>query len=170
MRVRYVVLLVVAVLASANATSFATQSKINSPSLLTTQHGVSALRFLRIHYTEEEDDNEARGIATVVEQAKAMLSSSKISQKTLERWVRNNKSPSNALIRLKLDKAGNKLFENPQFQAWAIYMTMLNKQNPEAAMISTLMTRYSDDVLSQMIIAAEKQGSRLWHGVCNNFL
>ncbi|KAE8962703.1 hypothetical protein PF005_g26022 [Phytophthora fragariae] len=34
-------------------------------------------------------------------------------------------------------------------------MTMANKQNPEAAMISTLATRYSDDVLSQMIIAAK---------------
>ncbi|KAG6611972.1 putative secreted RxLR effector protein [Phytophthora cinnamomi] len=163
MRVHCVVLLLVAAafLAGATATSASTQAKINFATLdqshTAAQFDISAQRFLRVHYTERaEDENEERGFTTAVEKTKALLGSSTFSEKTLARWVKNNKSPKNALIRLKLDKAGDKLFENSQFETWATYMTMLNKQDPDAAMISALSTRYSDDVLSQMLIAAEK--------------
>ncbi|KAE9338124.1 hypothetical protein PR003_g11662 [Phytophthora rubi] len=152
MRVHYAVLLIAAAfLASANAASVTTPTFDRS--LTAAQRDVTAQRFLRIHYTEE--GGEERGIATAVEKTKSLLTPSKISQKTLERWVKNKKSPKNALTRLNLDNVEDKLLTSPQFKTWATFMTMANKQNPEAAMISTLATRYSDDVLSQMIIAAK---------------
>ncbi|EGZ07987.1 hypothetical protein PHYSODRAFT_288783 [Phytophthora sojae] len=155
MRVHHVVLLVAAaILATTNAALTLPQFMINSPKLTGSLLTAQQQRFLRTPYTED-DSIEERGISTVVEKTKALLSSSKVSEQTLERWVRNDKSPKKALIRLKLDKAGDKLLEKPQFETWAKYMTMLNKENPEAAMISTLRTRYSDDVLSQMTITAE---------------
>ncbi|KAG6612043.1 Avirulence (Avh) protein [Phytophthora cinnamomi] len=48
------------------------------------------------------------------------------------------------------------MLENPKFKTWAAFMSATNKQNLDAAMISALSTRYSDDVLSQMIIAAKQ--------------
>ncbi|KAG6955847.1 hypothetical protein JG688_00011699, partial [Phytophthora aleatoria] len=84
------------------------------------------------------------------------LVSPKITDKTLQRWAANNKSPKHALARLELDKAGTKLFEKAKFVDWVAFMTKRNPNNAGEAMMSTLMTRYSDDVLSTMIIAAKQ--------------
>ncbi|GMF33547.1 unnamed protein product [Phytophthora fragariaefolia] len=150
-------LIATALLATANAApEFNINSPAFNPSLIAAHHDVSAQRLLRVHYTGEAKNNEERGISTFVEKAKSILSSSKISEKTLERWVRNKKSPGKALIRLKLHKTGGKLFENPQFNTWVAIVKRTNPHNPEAAMMSALMGRYSDDVLSQAIIAAKK--------------
>ncbi|GMF50775.1 unnamed protein product [Phytophthora fragariaefolia] len=158
MRGHHIVLLIAtSLLASANAApEFNINSPAFNPSLTAAHQDVSAQRLLRVHYTGEAKNNEERGISTFVEKAKSVLSSSKISEKTLERWVRNKKSPGDALIRLKLHKTGGKLFENPQFNTWVTIVKRTNPHNPEAAMISALMGRYSDDVLSQAIIAAKK--------------
>ncbi|EGZ07988.1 hypothetical protein PHYSODRAFT_288784 [Phytophthora sojae] len=150
MRVQYAVLLIAAVfLASVDAASVATPRLDRS--LAAAQRDVTARRFLRI-----QEGGEERGIATTVEKAKSLFTSSKISQKTLERWVKNNKSPAKVLTRLQLDDARLMLFQNPKFKTWFTNMTMLNKQNPEVAMATFLTARYSDDLLSQMIITAKK--------------
>ncbi|KAF1779797.1 hypothetical protein GQ600_20645 [Phytophthora cactorum] len=61
-------------------------------------------RFLRKQHSVDAT-NEERGILTALEKAKTLVSP-KITDKTLQRWAANNKSPKHALTRLELDKAG----------------------------------------------------------------
>ncbi|GMF10735.1 unnamed protein product [Phytophthora lilii] len=110
-------------------------------------NGNSVRRVLRDRSSQDEE----RGVNSVIEKAKSLFGSSKITTTALRRWVQKNKSPNYALKQLRLDKAGEKLFENPQFQTWATYMTMLNSKDPEAAMLSVLTTQYEDKTLTQMI-------------------
>lgn len=112
---------------------------------------IHAQRVLR----DRRSVDEERGLPTVIEKTKTLFST-KVTDKTLQRWAANKKSPQHALIRLDLDNAGKDLFTKAKFADWVSFMTKRNPQNAEAAMLSALMTRYSDDVLSGMLIAAKK--------------
>ncbi|OWZ24719.1 Avirulence (Avh) protein [Phytophthora megakarya] len=106
-------------------------------------------RFLRKHNIA---DDEERGIG---EKLKGLIPT-KGSEKTLQRWADNNKAPKDALNRLNLGNAGTKLFEKSKFGKWVDYMKKVDEKNPEGPMLAILMTKYSDDTLSKMIIAAKK--------------
>ncbi|EGZ07975.1 hypothetical protein PHYSODRAFT_288779 [Phytophthora sojae] len=147
MRLQFVVLLVASVV-------IATTDATSGSSFATIRDDTPAERSLRISGISASD--EERGGPVALEKVKTQLPTSTITEKTLARWAQNNKFPKKALIRLNLYSAGDKFFKKPEFEKWVTYMTLLHKQNAEAAVISTLMTRYPDDALSQMLIAAKK--------------
>ncbi|GMF10736.1 unnamed protein product [Phytophthora lilii] len=82
----------------------------------------------------------------------------KLQTEQMRVWASNERSADYVFITFQSGrgKTGEKLFTDPKFYDWAKYVGMINKQNPEAAMISTLMSHYSDDALSTMMIAAKR--------------
>ncbi|ETI54256.1 hypothetical protein L917_02670 [Phytophthora nicotianae] len=154
------VLVVVALVANAQATASKNHPKVlrlNSATDRSIIANIPVQRFLRKHHSVDTI-NEERGIVTVLEKAKTLVST-KVTDKTLQRWAANNKAPKHALLRLKLDDAGTELFKKAKFGEWVTFMTKRYPENAHAAMISALRTRYSDDVLSKMIIAAKQAPS-----------
>ncbi|GMF29048.1 unnamed protein product [Phytophthora lilii] len=65
--------------------------------------------------------------------------------------AKKKKSSEEDFIRLKLDKAGNKLFESPDFSVWVAYTRMVSKTDADAAILTSLTARYGDEALSKMI-------------------
>ncbi|KAJ8522511.1 hypothetical protein ON010_g17692 [Phytophthora cinnamomi] len=105
------------------------------------------------------DDEEERGFTTSnIEKAKSLFSSSKLSQESLQRWAKLGKTPDKVFLRLKLDKAGVKLLDKPNFLVWVKYVDDFNAQNSAgmtASMVSILTTRYGDDGLAKILVAAK---------------
>ncbi|OWZ18672.1 Avirulence (Avh) protein [Phytophthora megakarya] len=62
--------------------------------------------------------------------------------------------------RFLLDKAGHKLFNNPEFSLWSKYMDELKISDKEKTMISIMSDYYKQDVLSQMIISVKTNLAR----------
>eukprot|EP00644_Phytophthora_capsici_P005622 jgi/Phyca11/12965/fgenesh1_pg.PHYCAscaffold_2_\ len=50
---------------------------------------------------------------------------------------------------------GTNLFEKPEFSFWATFMAKRHPNNPEEAMVTTLLAKYSDEALTQMIVKAK---------------
>ncbi|GMF42635.1 unnamed protein product [Phytophthora fragariaefolia] len=80
----------------------------------------------------------------------------KITPGTLLKWAEKGKSPEKIFIKYKLDKAGDKLFDNPDFKIWYAYTAMVTKYDPEKAILTSLIARYGEPKLSSMIDAATK--------------
>ncbi|OWZ07686.1 RxLR effector protein [Phytophthora megakarya] len=114
-------------------------------------------RFLRAENAVDEEDERGFSFKSLfgIEKLTGVFKS-KVTPKNLWDWAKKEKSPEYVFLKLKLDKAGNKLFDNPDINVWAAYTNAIAKGNPEAMMVRTLKTRYSDDVLSEMVIAAKK--------------
>ncbi|KAE9002952.1 hypothetical protein PR003_g19094 [Phytophthora rubi] len=74
----------------------------------------------------------------------------------LKTWVSDGKTADDIFKLLRLDKDGDKVFESLNFDMWVSYVTKLDKKNPDKLMLSVLKTRYNDDRLENMIIAAQK--------------
>ncbi|KAL3657660.1 hypothetical protein V7S43_017462 [Phytophthora oleae] len=117
-------------------------------------------RLLRTHH--EERSNEERGVpVSTVEKIMSLFTAAKVSDETLQLWLKSGKSADNVFIRLKLNTASDKLFENPQFSAWIKYGDELYTKTPQKGVstISTLTSYYGNQALSQMILAAQKTPS-----------
>ncbi|OWZ19827.1 Avirulence (Avh) protein [Phytophthora megakarya] len=149
MNLNYFVLLIFTVFASSVMVSSATRYTKT----------VALERSLRLRHFWNKG-NEERGIAsTASEKIKSWFtSSSEIPMDVLVRWVKKKKSPQDVLTRLGLGNAGQDLFQKPHFKTWVTYMSMLDNNNANVAMVSALKTQYrfTDEVLSDMIIAAKK--------------
>ncbi|KAK1942498.1 hypothetical protein P3T76_005997 [Phytophthora citrophthora] len=146
MRLQFiVVLLLAALVATTHALKFPPSETVD----------VLPQRFLRRDHTYNDEE---RGAATLLEKVKRVFPS-KITDKTLQRWANDKKSSKQALTRLKLDNSGTNLFEKREFGSWVTFMTKRHPNNPEEAMLSYLMTKYSDGVLTQMIIKAKSAAS-----------
>nr|7XVK_B Chain B, RxLR effector protein PSR2 [Phytophthora sojae] len=78
--------------------------------------------------------------------------------KKLLKWADAKKPPETVFTRLRLDKTGTQLFDNTDFPVWAAYTRSVAQTDSEASavMLKTLVSRYSDEVLSGMIAAAKK--------------
>ncbi|KAG1694402.1 hypothetical protein DVH05_021482 [Phytophthora capsici] len=70
-----------------------------------------------------------------------------------------HQSPNDAFKILQLDKMGVNLFLSPGFLKWEKFVRKAEQNAPEAAMFSVLATRYTDDALAGMFVAAKKVDS-----------
>ncbi|KAL3658914.1 hypothetical protein V7S43_016055 [Phytophthora oleae] len=76
-------------------------------------------------------------------------------EQTLQ-WLNSGKKPGDIFTMLQLEKAGEKLFENPLFSAWIKYADDFRLVHRETQLetMTTLMKHYDDDALAKMIMAA----------------
>ncbi|KAG7384313.1 hypothetical protein PHYPSEUDO_002778 [Phytophthora pseudosyringae] len=114
-------------------------------------------RFLRTENRADTNDGE-RGISLKsIPGLKKLtgLFKTKITPGTLVNWANKQESLDYVFLKLKLDKAGTQLFDYPDINMWAAYASAVVKTNPEAAMLTSLQARYTDDVLSTMLEAGK---------------
>ncbi|KAG4061618.1 hypothetical protein PC123_g3517 [Phytophthora cactorum] len=127
-------------------------------SISTDKNHVVPNRFLLSESIAREDDEE-RGFGLKSIPGLQKLTSqfkTKITPGTLLNWANKEMSPDYVFLKLKLDKDGKQLFDNPDINVWAAYANAVVKSNPEEAMLTTLKARYSDDVLAKMFDAGKK--------------
>lgn len=81
-----------------------------------------------------------------------------VNNQQLASWQKKGIAAEDVFVKLKLNKAGEKLLENPKFLSWVKYVDDYNIKNPdkETAMIPTLTAHYGDEVLAKMLEAAKK--------------
>ncbi|KAG6953581.1 hypothetical protein JG687_00012314 [Phytophthora cactorum] len=115
-------------------------------------------RSLRVHNTADNDEERAftlpgaGKLADVVESwASKIVQSAKI-----QSWLLAGRKTDDIFTTLQLNKAGNKIFEDPKFITWVVYVAKVEKHNPEEVILSKLMTQYTPESLATMIAAAKK--------------
>ncbi|KAF1773518.1 hypothetical protein GQ600_11583 [Phytophthora cactorum] len=59
-------------------------------------------------------------------------------------------NPGYVFSKIKLDKTGNKLFENPDFNVWVAYTRMVVKDDLDRAIFTFLSGRYGEAALMKM--------------------
>ncbi|POM81284.1 Avirulence protein (Avh) [Phytophthora palmivora] len=113
--------------------------------------GVPTNRFLRIYV--ENDENRAIKSIPGVDKVSSYLNKQK-----LAKYLKNDKDTEVVFVKLKLDTAGEKLFENPKFLDWVKYVDDYNAKNPHKLkpMLPTLVKQYNDEPLSKMLEAAKQ--------------
>jgi len=122
------------------------------PSVRSGHGGVSTNRLLRVHENDEERAISFKSIPGVGKVTDA------VTKAKLAKYLKSSRTSDEVFTKMKLGKAGEKLFENPKFLAWVKYVDDYNMQNPDKAtmMIPTLTAHYSDDVLAKMLQQAMK--------------
>ncbi|OWY95370.1 Avirulence (Avh) protein [Phytophthora megakarya] len=83
----------------------------------------------------------------------------KLKTELMEHWVKIGKDPDDVFHLFKLEKTGDKLFSNPEFNAWVKYGDDFNAKHVEepASITPTLMNYYSEGILFKMAQAAKKE-------------
>ncbi|KUG00821.1 hypothetical protein AM587_10002228 [Phytophthora nicotianae] len=160
MRCRYAALaLAIVFFASSNATEDSKRVTADIPAAVRSiSAGVKHYRLLRAESTADAND-EARGFSLKSIPGLSKLTSmfkTKITPGTLLNWANKEKSPDYVFRKLKLDKTGHQLFDNPDINVWAAYTNAVVKSNADDAMLTTLRARYSDDALAKMFEAGKK--------------
>ncbi|EGZ15122.1 hypothetical protein PHYSODRAFT_510005, partial [Phytophthora sojae] len=89
-------------------------------------------RLLRIQDTRDDEYEERSGGLRAIEKAKALVKPVTSSGK-LKTWLNSGKPIDEVFIRLKLDQAGDKLFENLQFRTWLNYADELTAESGKEA-------------------------------------
>ncbi|ETP39432.1 hypothetical protein F442_13100, partial [Phytophthora nicotianae P10297] len=76
----------------------------------------------------------------------------KLHEEQLQSWIYSRKLPGYVFKFLSLDKAGEKLFDHPQFMKWIKYVEDLNKANPDkkTTLMSVLAKQYDSEGLKWM--------------------
>lgn len=127
-------------------TTFATTSAPKNPE-------IPMMMSLKTRYSDES-------LAGLIESATKVPSTEEIAIKLqtdmLNRWRLDRKSSDNILSLLKLNKGGDDIIGSPEFNTWAIYTSLINKKDPEVAMISTLTANYGDEALAKMLETAKQ--------------
>ncbi|KAL3663839.1 hypothetical protein V7S43_011252 [Phytophthora oleae] len=114
----------------------------------------SVVATLTTHYGDD-------GLAKIIEAAKQVPSTATMAKRLqgeqIQRWLAQEKSTDKVFSLLKLDKAGDDVFSQPQIQTWVKYVEGFYKTDThkEVVLFSTLASRYSDDVLVQLLIKAK---------------
>ncbi|ETO66921.1 hypothetical protein F444_16015 [Phytophthora nicotianae P1976] len=160
MRCRYAALaLAIVFFASSNATEDSKRVTADIPAAVRSiSAGVKHYRLLRAESTADAND-EARGFSLKSIPGLSKLTSmfkTKITPGTLLNWANKEKSPDYVFRKLKLDKTGHQLFDNPDINVWAAYTNAVVKSNADDAMLTTLRARYSDDALAKMFEMGKK--------------
>ncbi|ETO85872.1 hypothetical protein F444_00539 [Phytophthora nicotianae P1976] len=160
MRCRYVALaLAIVFFASSNATENSKRVTADIPAaVLSISADEKHYRLLRAESTADAND-EARGFSLKSIPGLSKLTSmfkTKITPGTLLNWANKEKSPDYVFLKLKLDKTGHQLFDNPDINVWAAYTNAVVKSNADDAMLTTLRARYSDDALAKMFEMGKK--------------
>ncbi|KAE8971134.1 hypothetical protein PF005_g25223 [Phytophthora fragariae] len=127
---------------------------------------ISTTRSLRTSAVVDDDDDavdgggdERTGLSIpFAEKAKTFFSPSKVSLKSLQKWLNEGKPADAAFTRLRLDKTEDWLLFHPQFTAWLKYVDDLSAKNPTmgTSAFSTLTAYSGDAALYKMIEDAAK--------------
>ncbi|GMF31384.1 unnamed protein product [Phytophthora lilii] len=120
-----------------------------------TMQGVAFARSsLRVGGTFDEERGIVDAAKTIrgVEKAKVLLT-----KRDLKLWMNKKRAPDRVFELLKLDKAGDKIFENAKFIMWLEYVRDFNLKYPVdlASTISTLTRHHGDEAVSKMLLAAQ---------------
>ncbi|KAJ8576172.1 hypothetical protein ON010_g3040 [Phytophthora cinnamomi] len=92
----------------------------------------------------------AKNVAETTETAKMLES------KQLQRWLRTD--PDDVFKLLRLDQAGEEMFNSASLNAWGKYVRAYNANNPEkkTSLIATMTTHYGDEGVIRLLEAAKK--------------
>ncbi|GMF32107.1 unnamed protein product [Phytophthora lilii] len=71
----------------------------------------------------------------------------------IKHWINEGKTVNTVFKMLKLDEAGDKLFENSALPTLVSYMKQLGKSNVDLLLFSVLKAHYGDDALERIIAA-----------------
>ncbi|OWZ08236.1 RxLR effector protein [Phytophthora megakarya] len=117
--------------------------------------GVEMFTVFASHYT---DDALAKIIPTHILATAKTIDSTKAMATKLEglqimNWINAKNSADDVFKMLKLDQAGDKLFESPPFITWATFVAKQNSKDPGVEMFSTFTKHYSDDALAKIMPA-----------------
>ncbi|KAI9990814.1 hypothetical protein PInf_018418 [Phytophthora infestans] len=100
-------------------------------------------------------------VATMLFEAKKIPSTAKLAAKLqdeqINRWLYAKISPGDVFKLLSLSKAGENLFDHPQFMKWVSYVDDLNTANPDkkSTLMSVLAAHYDSDGLIKMLGSAK---------------
>nr|KAE8936315.1 hypothetical protein PF009_g13757 [Phytophthora fragariae] len=101
----------------------------------------------------------------VVDASKSPSSESiakRLDTELLLNWNKNGDAPGTVFTLLKLNKAGDKLFDSPLLPTWQKYIAYFREKNPRQRVneLSILRKHFSDATLSKMLLEAEKIPSK----------
>nr|QMU24873.1 PaRXLR49 [Phytophthora agathidicida] len=87
----------------------------------------SIFKTLAAHYGDDT-------ISKMIEAAKKVKTTAGVAKNLeatqLQQWWMNKYTPDDVLVLLKLDKAADKVLENPQLNTWTNYMNLFNREKP----------------------------------------
>ncbi|EGZ15106.1 hypothetical protein PHYSODRAFT_286249 [Phytophthora sojae] len=113
----------------------------------------SLISTLTAHYGDD-------GLAKIIESAKLVPDTGtfakRLQTEQMYRWMTQGEAPKDVFRLLRLNKAGYKLFEMPQVNAWMKYVDTFNKKYPrmKTTMYSELRNRFDEETLVEMLIKA----------------
>ncbi|OWZ07667.1 RxLR effector protein [Phytophthora megakarya] len=111
------------------------------------------LSTLSSHYT---DDVVSQMLISARKRPETEEMATKLQLEQLQVWTSKGTPTDDVYNFLQLNRAGDKLFDTPEFALWVKYLDDRVVTYKDKIVFSTLSAHYSDDVLSQMIVAAKK--------------
>ncbi|KAF4137097.1 hypothetical protein GN958_ATG13681 [Phytophthora infestans] len=122
-----------------------TMSKVDeSIPILTTHYGDEALSTILIRAMKTPSTANVAG---------------KLHNEQIQLWLDAGKRPRDVFKFLALDKAGDKLLENPQFATWLTYLDDFNSKNTRISRIAVMTNYFGDDKLTAMLFDAMRSPS-----------
>ncbi|KAG1687540.1 hypothetical protein DVH05_004789 [Phytophthora capsici] len=151
MRLNYIVL-IAAVLFLSTATATA-DIKPGSPAINLQQPPLVVGRLLRTVRDEERGFTlpGAGKLANLFDSTASKL----VRSARIKTWLIKGTSTDDAFIKLELNKAGSRIFENPKLLTWAVYVTKVEKKNPEEIILARLSKQFTEGSLAKMIASAK---------------
>eukprot|EP00644_Phytophthora_capsici_P001579 jgi/Phyca11/129044/e_gw1.81.43.1 len=154
MRLNCIVLIAaVASLSTAAATSATTDIKPVRPAINLQPPPLVVGRLLRTVQDEERGFTlpGAGKLADLFESTALKLTQSA----RINTWLAKGTSTDDAFIKLELNTAGSRIFENPKLLTWAVYVTKVEKKNPEEIILARLSKQFTEGSLAKMIASAK---------------
>ncbi|KAG3109272.1 hypothetical protein PI125_g11065 [Phytophthora idaei] len=102
------------------------------------------------------DDALSKMVVEAKKTSSTATIAAKLQAEQIQHWLDIQKSPGDVFKFLALNKAGDKLLDNPQFSAWVKYVDDLNKANidEKTTLMSVLATHYNSEGLVNILKAA----------------
>ncbi|POM73760.1 ABCF/EF-3b transporter-like protein, partial [Phytophthora palmivora] len=112
------------------------------------------LMFLKLE-TRYDDEGVAKVLLATKNDYTTRNAATTLENLLFQKWMSKDNSADGIFALLRLNKEGDKLFENPVFTTWESYVAKLDKANPDEAMFSVLKTHYSDQGLVKLVEIAK---------------
>ncbi|ETO70163.1 hypothetical protein F444_13331 [Phytophthora nicotianae P1976] len=122
---------------------------LNSNNLSISKYAVMA------HYYD--DETLTKMLFEAMKAPSTANNAAKLHKEQIQYWLDTRKPPGDVFQLLSLDKAGEKLFDHPQFMKWVKYVEDLNKVHPDkkTTLISVLTKHYDSEALAKMMESAK---------------
>ncbi|GMF61807.1 unnamed protein product [Phytophthora fragariaefolia] len=102
-------------------------------------HGDDPYEMLFLQLKAQYTDNAA--LASLLVKGNNAVAN-RLMEVQLNEWMKQDQSVESIFNLLKLDQAGDKLFEYPTTSTWAWYARKVDKHNPDESMLATLKQHY----------------------------